>query len=527
MLKKTISEDDTRPRRAACWPSTLLVFLLLSGSNGAAQSARSGPGEGMQELISSRMISARDKPRVHALQTARGGANWEIELSIGNTQALDLDLAVFTEDPEKNPFARPRCVSESNQDVERCRVLGTGSAPLWVRVTVAGGEGSSLYAIWGKPLMGAVLAETELTASDAKPLGLSVSHTGQFVYTEPPALQTFQHAYALRLPPEAQTQALLISCSGTEADATTMLTIFDGKGTRIGQSGPNTTHQLRVDSPSGNSLYVLVQLTPTRSIFSKPRYDLLVAPSSESIPLRLRAESLVFSDDRPRTYMMDLEGFNLAVIVLEGRQYELQVTDASGTKYPVRDISGGQVVRIGAALESSPFVFKALPKSPGKLLVEVRRRTGAGEGYRKDWTLRVLNPLKSEKYMVSFPLEDAEPWVEWTQPKKGHVADGGQKVYALGPFPTARVGSSLEQSSPLPRALTAFLLGPGKEELNFAVCNRYGMVLSIGSSSLNWELPREATDFYLIIFPTPWNARQGGGDYEVRLTVGRPSSSLK
>lgn len=251
----------------------------------------------MVELVSSKMISPRDIKREHALTSAKGAAGWEIELRIGNAQALDLALAVFTRNPANDPNIQPSCVGETGGAVKRCRVLGIGSASLWARVTVVGGSGATLYAIWGRPLSGATLGETMLTASDAVPLALGETRRDHFEYTEPPSLDTFDHPYEVRLSPEAQKQALVVSCTGAQTGAPMVLTVWDAQGKRLASSGPDSTHQLRLDPPGVDRLYVLVGLASRSTIFSKPQYDIVVANASQSIPLRLKGESIVINDD--------------------------------------------------------------------------------------------------------------------------------------------------------------------------------------------------------------------------------------
>lgn len=500
----------------------LLGGIALMTSPGQGQPASAGAG--LQQLVPTRSISTKDVKRVHVLRS-QNVSGWDLELRIGNPQALDLGLEVFTEDPESGPGVQSKCISNPTGAVKRCRVVNFNSPQLWVRVTAFEGNGSTLYEIWGRRLAAPVVGETNLTGSDALPLLIGQPVSRRFEYSDPPIPDTFDHLFELRVPTEARGQDLLVSCNSQGSSAALGLNFFDASGQLLGSSEPSTSHQYRLGAPSSPRIFVQVSLSLRRAIFSKASYDLVVAVSSAEIPLRLKGESLTVEDDSPRTFSVNLDRSPLAAIVLESSNFEMDVNWSNGGQFPAETMPGGQIVHVGSQFQNSPFVYQSLTEPLGRLRISIRHRSSARPSFTRGWRLQILNPISSDRYMIHFDFDQAQIWQEWTQAQQGRLARGALKAYALGVFGRdSKVG---QQTAYTPRAMSARLTGPDAERLSMAVCNRYGQVLAIGASILDWELPQEVTDAYLVVFPSPWDPAQTGGAYELRLTLGRPNASRK
>ncbi len=224
------------------------------------------------------------------------------------------------------------------------------------------------------------------------------------------------------------------------------------------------------------------------------------------------------------SFRFGLDAGQVGIVLLEGAPRRVIVEPVEGG-HPEpsrmrRATTEGSYVPIGTPFQGSPVLLAGLDR-PVEFLITVEA-TGSQSGYQRSrLSIRTGEKDRDGEYLLPFSLEDVEPKplaVGGREGRRsGRVSAGEKIVYRLS-----------ERTGPA----EAVLETPEGTNLDIALCNQYGQVLSIGDAMVFIEPERETwggraaqkqvrgpdwppDELYLVVFPSPFASPRGAGEFRV------------
>jgi hypothetical protein len=472
------------PHRARTAALVLGFGIALVGSNplpGQQRSSRLAvpPRVNTAQVIARGAMSATDRPRIHRVTLLDRWPAWEFILETNNPDLLDLDLYIYGGGSEAQSQSAPLCVGEGVESTEICRVLASG--PVTVQVIASGGDGRSEFTLSMRPLEGPRLAGTPLLAEDARPLaaGTWLSPVSGTAGRTETLVRGFSSAalFEVRWDSGGAGQSWRSILTSPDLSDGVRLRAFNAEGHPLRDSsrGDGVYQDLIIPADGGRAFLLVTGRRPGS------RFNLGLFRSGAPVPVPDGVSEWIASGQDERHYSLKVAAGETAIIELEGTQGQLAVKDGSGQEVRIRRVFGQaqQLAWIGDRVGSSPFVLSGVNANRALEVSIVASRDSIRYQRPATWNLHIHRSTREPNYLVQFAREESEPWPEWwlesQSQRRGVIAAGGLKVYALQPRVAGpRSAPQLQQRSMAPESgsddvYLARLAGPSGQPLNLAV----------------------------------------------------------
>lgn len=507
----------------------LVVLTAWLGADEVRSDQGTRPGAPDSFSIT-RELSAEQVSVVHAIDIG-DAIGVQVDLLLGSSEEVDLDLRVFPNDPRLDTFTEPLCYSAGTTRRETCRAFSEGLPVLWAEVRFARDPSllrgptrkdlrriTAPYRLDRTLLRGPRLSGTELVADDALPLEPGIPEGVMFEYYEPSDTLTFQRLHRVDVP-SGGSVLVGLKPQGKSARENIELLFFNLKGSIVRVPYEEGLARLDGDRFPGQQALVVTRLLDRGIIFREPSYEFQVLTGAQPIVIEA-TEERTLEGEGDKTYTLRV--YDLAIAVFDGPGYELEVTRAGEpvpTLAPHESYRSRRVASIlGRPLDEdlSIPIYGSLSKE-ADFQVEIRSRGGARPEddpsatrafYRQDtWRLRIRPNDGGAGFVVPHFLTLNERWpAEMPGTVTGNAGSGEAKVFRLSPTASER-----------DRQYSAEVLGESSSRFDIAICDELGRAIDIADSWIRWEWREDQRDLFLVVFPGP--GVKEGGPFKISLDM--------
>ena len=454
------------------------------------------------------------KSKVYSVDINAENAGVEFVLTIFRHRLVDIDMAIYSELPNRKKRQIPICESTGSGEQEICRVMRQGgSQKLWIELVALSGSSSTTYELALRRLFPPVMEGTQLTASDALPLEVGGNREATFVLPPIFAAETFNHIYEIPLSSSDGGESVTIDLLESQSNSLMDLTIYEENGQIVPAELAEYEQSVRtVNDYSGSRLFVVVSLSSRESIYEKPKYDLFILDKAQ--PIMVATKSGVpsrYTEIENRDYIVELKRGQLGVLDVIGCGpspfLEAQLDDsvtilAAQENFQTGSASDAISAYIGRPINQSTVIIRGLlePKS-----ITIRARPEdivANIFQRRRCTISVRTETEDNsglKYIIPFRLSDAE-FIELTGKGWDTGIDEGKdrKVFRLRRPDLSSHGTD---------TIRFEIFGQETTPVVLATTNEFGQVTQIGDSSgLTLIWPADAPSIYLVLFRNPYQS---------------------